>query len=312
VAALAEGLWERSGRVQLDGVLRFDPASLARLMTLTGPVSVPGLKAPLEAANVEQFLLRRQYTDFPDPNPKERREVLDTVASTTFERLETADLPAPRHLVDLFEGAVQQGHLQVALDGRTPSALMDRIGLGGRFEPPASDGVMVTTVNGLGNKIDAFLSKRLTYSGLAGDGAVDADLVVQLENAAPATGLPDYVIGSFATPAPPPGTNKMSVFVYTVAPATGVEVDGRPAQVSTGRTADGWYVHQLVVTIPPGRSATVSMHVSGAVPRGPYSLQIEPGGGPVPDDVTVDLQVGGTPLQDHRRADRPAVLRVAR
>jgi hypothetical protein len=311
-AALAADLWRQSGRVAVDGVLRFDPASLARLMRLTGPIDIPGLTAPLDATNVEHFLLLGQYQDFPDPDPKARREVLDTVASTTFERLETADLPAPRHLVDLFEGVVQSGHLQVELDGRRASDLMDRLGLGGRFEPPASDGLMVTTVNGLGNKIDAFLSKRITYTGRAGDGTVDADLAVELTNRAPGSGLPEYVIGSFARPAPPPGTNRMSVFVYTAAPATDVQVDGQPVEVASGRTADGWYVHQLVVSIPSGRSATVSMHVAGDLVPGPYSLQIVPGGGPVDDDVTVDLRVRDGRVHAQRRIQRPAVLRVAR
>jgi hypothetical protein len=312
VAKLAGDLWEHSGRVQLDGVLRFDPSSLARLMVLTGPVPIPGLSAPLGAANVERFLLLDQYTSFPDPNPSARREVLDTVASTTFERLEVADLPAPRHLVDLFEPAVQGGHLQVALDGKAPSALMDRLGLDGRFEPPASDGLMVTTVNGLGNKIDAFVSKRLTYTGKVDDGRVDADLSVEITNAAPARGLPDYVIGSFSKPAPPTGTNTMSVFVYTGTPADRVQVDGKAVEVSTGRTADGWFVHQLVVTIPPGGTSTVSLHLAGELPPGPYSLRLEPGGGPSQDDVTVDIAADKKPVVSQRRLGETTLLTVAR
>jgi hypothetical protein len=308
VARLAADLWEQSGRVEVDGVLRFDPSSLASLMAFTGPVSVPGLPAPLTSGNVEQFLLLGQYTDFPDPNPKERREVLDTVASATFERLETADLPAPRHLVDLFGPVVQEGHLQIALEGRTPMALMDRFGLSGRFVPPSSDGLMVTTVNGLGNKIDAFLSKRIRYTGRADDGSVDAELEIELTNGAPASGLPDYVIGSFAQPAPPKGTNAMSVFIYTATPGTDVEVDGKPAQVTSGRTADGWYVHQLTTSIPAGSSAMVTMRVRGDLRPGPYTLQIEPGGGPGPDDVTVDLALGDRRLELHQKAERPALL----
>jgi hypothetical protein len=189
---------------------------------------------------------------------------------------------------------------------------MDRLGLDGRFEPPASDGLMVTTVNGLGNKIDAFVSKRLTYTGKVDDGRVDADLSVEITNAAPARGLPDYGIGSFSKPAPPTGTNTMSVFVYTGTPADRVQVDGKAVEVSTGRTADGWFVHQLVVTIPPGGTSTVSLHLAGELPPGPYSLRLEPGGGPSQDDVTVDIAADKKPVVSQRRLGETTLLTVAR
>jgi hypothetical protein len=188
---------------------------------------------------------------------------------------------------------------------------MQRLGLSGGFDRPESDGLMVTTVNGLGNKIDAFLSKRITYTGTASDGKVDADLQVDLTNAAPASGLPDYVIGSFVQPGPPRGTNKMSVFVYTAVPAREVAVDGKPVEVSTGRTAGGWYVHQLVVSVPAGKTATITLHVEGELAPGPYSLRVEPGGGAIPDDVTVDIAVGAKRLESGGTAVRPALL-VAR
>ena len=47
---------------------------------------------------------------------------------------------------------------------------------------------------------------------------VDATLEVTLGNEAPASGLPDYVIGSFSQPPPPKGTNRMTLLVYTAVP----------------------------------------------------------------------------------------------
>jgi hypothetical protein len=132
--------------------------------------------------------------------------------------------------------------------------------------------------------------------------------VVDLTNKAPASGLPDYVIGSFAQPAPPKGTNRTSVFVYTAVPIRDAQLDGKKVQVTSGRTAGGWYVHQLVASIPPGRTVSLRMHLAGPLPAGPYSLQIEPGGGPVPDDVTVEVTVDGRRIRSRRSAVEAALV----
>lgn len=306
VARLLTEMWEESGRAPLDGVLRFDPASLASLMSFTGPVAVEGRDDPLTAENVERFLLVGQYVQYPDDQAP-RRELLDTVATTTFERLETADLPAPRQLVDLFAPLVRQGHLQIATRDATAQGLLDRVGIDGRLAPPAVDGLLVTTVNGLGNKIDSLLQKSIRYEGAVRDGRVEATLSVELVNAAPSSGLPRYVIGSFARPAPAPGTNRTTVFVYTGVPASEILLDGRPVESVSSQT-NGWWIHQLVVEIPPGGSKTIDVRLDGELPDDRYHLEVEPSGGTRPDVVEVDLQVDGRRLVWTGRPEAPLTL----
>src|SRR5205807_3465323 len=102
------------------GVLRFDPAALGALVALTGPVTVDSVPQPLTSANLEQFLVFGQYVQFPNAVAP-RREVLQTVSDVTFERLQGANLPQPRALIEGFSPLVRAGHMEMVSfdpDGR--------------------------------------------------------------------------------------------------------------------------------------------------------------------------------------------------
>lgn len=300
-------MWAQSGRAPVDGVLRFDPRSLAPLLQFTGPVEVDGLDEPLTSANLVEYLLVGQYQQYQDA-AEPRREVLDEVADVTFERLEISNLPKPRELFDHFAPLVRSGDLQAVAFDEAVADLLGEVRMDGRLDAPASDGFLVTTVNGLGNKIDSFLFTHLAYEGTVSGGRLDATLTIRLDNAAPAAGLPDYVIGSFRSPGPPRGTNRLMLLVSTAARIDGARLDGRPVPVRSGHSG-GWYLHELQVEIPPGGSRTVELDVAGDLPEGPYQLLIEPGGGSEPDQVEVDLTVDGRSLTHQGRSEHRSVLR---
>ena len=156
----AEG-WAQSGRKPVDGVMRFDPSSLARAAPHGPCPGGRGGRAP-HGENLEQFLLVDQYVQYSDEQAP-RREVLDEVAETTFERLETAELPPPSGLVDLFAPLVREGHLQIVISTRTSRRSTARPQR--RVRRARSDCLVVTTVNSGGNKIDTFLDRSITYRG---------------------------------------------------------------------------------------------------------------------------------------------------
>jgi hypothetical protein len=294
VAEAAARIWASTGRAPVDGVVRFDPQSLAQLMRITGPVAMPTVRGPLNADNLVQFVNFDQYLQFSNDNAA-RREVLDTVAETTFERLETASLPNPRKLADLFGPLVRDGHLQVETFDHLGRVLFRNTGLDGAFDAPAGDTLLVTNVNSTGNKIDSFLRRSVDYEATVdGDGDLDGTVTITLRNDAPASGLPTYVIGSATVPPLPRGTNRTTLLVYTSVPVARAELDGRPVRMRTDRTAGRW-LQQQVVEIAPGREARLVLHLRGEVPRdaGTYHLELLPSGGVRPDAVTVDVALAG-------------------
>lgn len=290
VAELAAAQWVAYGRAPVDGVLRFDPAALAALLSFTGPVAVDGVPEPLTAQNLVEFLTLGQYVQFPDEQSP-RREVLETVSEVVFERLEAGDLPSPRVLADVFGPVVRAQHLHAAAFEPTEEAFFaDEVGMGGALLPPTSDSLLVTNLNSTGNKIDAFLRRAVRYEATVDGGDLRAALTVDLENTAPAGGLPFYVLGSFTDPPLPPGTNRTTLLVYTSVPATSVAVDGVPARFTQAATGGRW-LQSLGVELPPGARRTIEVQLEGPLPgEGPYRLELVPGGSRTADPhlVTVD------------------------
>ena len=291
VAGLAAELWRQSGREPVDGVLRFDPASLAPLLAFTGPISVPGVAEPLTAANLEQYLVFDQYVQFANENAP-RREVLETVSEEVLRRLQSSDLPEPRVLVDLFKPLLDGGHLGAVAFDDAGGGFLELVGLTSDFRPPPSDGLAVANVNISGNKIDTFLTRTVRYDARVADGRLSGTLAVELRNAAPAQDLPTYVIGSATDPPLPLGTNRTTLQVFTAVPATEILLDGRPVRARSERSG-GRFVHQIVVELPPGGAATVELRLGGPLPDAEYSLVLEPGGGAVPDEYSVAVDVEG-------------------
>jgi hypothetical protein len=293
VASVAAKLWTSSGRAPVDGVLRFDPAALAGLMAFTGPVTVPSVPEPLTALNLEQFLVFGQYVQFPT-EVAPRREVLQTVADVTFERLITANLPSPRSLIDAFAPLVHGGHLDVASFDRGAAPLLDQADVDGRLDPPGDDGLMVSNINTTANKIDAFLTKSVTYDARVADGTLEGSVSVALTNHAPASGLPAYVIGSATKPPLPKGTNRMTLLVYTAVQGDEVLVDGQPVAAAPALRTGGWWLHQVTLDLPAGATRTVRIGLAGRLPDpdGPYRLHLASGGGTTPDQLTVRVQSG--------------------
>jgi hypothetical protein len=293
VASVTSTLWAASGRAPVDGVLRFDPAALASLVAFTGPVTVSSVPQPLTALNLEQFLVFGQYVQFPT-EVAPRREVLQTVADVTFERLVTANLPSPRTLIDVFAPLVHAGHLDVVSFDRGAAPLLDQADLDGTFDAPDDDGLMVSNINTTANKIDSFLTKSVTYDAHTSQGTLDGSVSVALTNHAPSSGLPSYVIGSATKPPLPSGTNRMTLLVYTGVEGDQVLVDGQPVAAPPALRTGGWWLHQVTLDLPAGATRTVRFELHGRLPDpgGPYRLRLQPGGGSTPDQYTVGVQAG--------------------
>ena len=270
----------------VDGAVYADPAALAGMLELTGPVNVPGIDMTLDASNVEQFLLVDQYVAF-DDDARERKDLLGDVADATFDALTSRPLPGITTLTDVLGPLVNAGHLKVSVFDPAPEAFLERIGLSGRWSiTPGSDYLSIRSADLDSNKIDSFLFRDFdVVTVLAPDtGTQRSTITATLRNDAPAGGLPDYIIGNGDSR--PPGTNPHLLTVHTPLALDSVTIDG----VRTGSTREREFdgpVYSVFVEIPPGSTRTVTMELSGAVPSWPYRLEILPQATANPDRMTV-------------------------
>jgi hypothetical protein len=292
VQAAAE-LYPQSGGQPIDGVLSVDPAGLASVMRYTGPIAAAGLPEPLTAENAERYLLFDQYVQFQDDND-ERVDMLETVARTTFDRLTFADLPGPRDVTEHIDKAFDGGHIQFATVDPASATVLHEWGLTGALTPveAGADSVTVTTANAAGNKIDLFLQRRERYDVTwdPATGAVTGTLRLTLENAAPASGLPTYVIGNpIGLPA---GTNRSFVSIYSPFALEAARLGGQPVALQSEVEA-GRNVYSAFVDIPAGGKVELELDLSGTIqgPRYRLDLPVQPFANP--DEMAVSVEVAG-------------------
>jgi len=288
VAQVMAELYPQAGGQPLDGVVAIDPAGLAALLRFTGPIRLPGTDIRLSADNAERFLLRDQYSSFGDD--PERRDALELAGRETFERLVTGDLPAPRRLGAELGPLAEGRHLLAHGFDPGAQALLERLGVAGAASAPAGDGFMLVSQNKGNNKIDVFLHREVDYrvDFDPATGEVEATATITLHNDAPASGLPDAVIGS-NDQGLPPGTNAMFFSFYTPHGLRGATLDGVPFGLETQREL-GYRVYSRFIEIPPGGQRVIELDLAGRLePGATYELEVVPQPVPDADRVTVRL-----------------------
>jgi hypothetical protein len=295
-AVAAEVYANAPGGAPIDGVIYADPAALAALLRLTGPVDVPGVDEPLTADNAEQYLLLDQYVEFGDRGGnEERREVLGEVAQAVFDALTTRPLPGIRELSDVLGPAVAQGHLRLAsVAGDDERAFLDGVGISGAWNPtPGADLVSVRSANRGQSKIDYWLRRSIDVDAAYDprSGSVTSTVTVTLRNEAPARGFPDYMIGNELDM--PVGTNSQQLTLYTPLTVNGITIDGQPGGARSRLELD---VHAYIVRadIPPGAQTTITFQLVGAIDPGPdYRLDVLPQPLVTPDTFSVKVRAAG-------------------
>ena len=280
VAEVISELYENGTGREVDGVLAIDPTGLAGLLRVTGPVDVPSLGRQLTADNVVDFLQREQYLLFGAGENEERADLLGEVARTTFDSFASSGDTDPVDLVQNLAPAVSAGHFLAWSADFGEQQLFTAIGASGSFARQGlRDGLAVTNLNVSANKIDAFLTRTVSYHAVVDEesGAVTGTVDVTLTNDAPTDGLPAYVIGNSV--GLPPGYNQTYLTLYTAGDVTGTTVDGAAAEPALGSELGWTYAEQRLI-VPPGSSMTASYEVVGAVdPSAPVRVA-----GPRPAD----------------------------
>ena len=292
---MAELYPQSSGR-PVDGVIAVDPVGLAALMRFTGPIEVPGVAEPLTADTAADFLLRDQYLAFDDN--AERIDTLETLARATFEGLTAGSLPGPGTVADALAPAVRAGHIHAYGVDPAHQALFTDIGLDGALPEVSGDSLAVVANNAVGNKVDLFLDRDITYEARWNPttGALSSTATVTLTNNAPSTGLPGYVIGS-PLPAdirPTPGTNRTYLSIYSPWTLDGAMLDGGPVTLQR-QSERGRYAYSLYLDIPPeGGSRTITLELSGDIgPEAAYQLDVATQPLVEPDQLALTVDVAG-------------------
>ncbi len=258
VAETAQILFPQSGGAAVDGVIVMDPYVVQALMAYTGPIEVPELDTTVRPEEAARFILVEQYlTAFRDGDSNQanagRIDALDALGSEVISRLLSGALPDPPSLVDDLAPLVAERRLLFWTADSAEQDLLDRLELLGSLPPldPTDGGFSVSVTNAGGSKIDAFLERSVDVrvEDAGGQRMLIAD--VSLTNTAPASGLPDFVIGNSV--GLPSGWSRLYVSLYGPGSVESMRQDGEPMSTSPGTEA-GWSTYSRYVDIAPGQT----------------------------------------------------------
>lgn len=261
VASVAAEMYPQLAGHAVDGVVAVDPFVLGELLGYTGPIPLSTVDFTIDATNAAPYILIDQYRA---ANHTDRIDALAEAAESTVRALLDGTIPGPNTLARDLGPYAADRRLAVWMADPDERSLMGRVGL--LDEIPALDGAngwAVTVTNAGGSKIDTFLQRQFGFAtSTAGDGVTTSTLTATLINGAPASGLPDYVIGNVI--GMPTGTSRLYVSFYSAAPLQSATLDGQPVQFD-GSTEAGWHVYSGYVTLPSGTGATFQLTFSGNV-----------------------------------------------
>jgi hypothetical protein len=222
---------------------------------------------PITTTNVAQIMQHDVYIAI--PNRAARDVFFGSVVRTAFQRLVSRVIALHAHDVGAFDGAVQGGHFRMYSSDPNDELMFRVVGLAGNVDRArgAGDAVSVVSENATGNKEDWYLTKKFRYSADldARSGTARTTLDVVVANAAPSSGLPDYVIGG-KVPGLPRGTNRQ-IFMVVRSGRDALqrfEVNGRRRDV-LGAAEGDLHAYRTGIEVPP-RGET-SVRVISTVPQ---------------------------------------------
>jgi hypothetical protein len=303
-ARMATEMWGLAGRGAVDGAVAVDVAGLELLLSVLGPVEVPGTDGgpPLvvSAENVRSELLLEQYRGLSAADPQansERRELLGQVATAAFTAFNTRQVSAAR-LLQAIEDAGRGRHLLLWSSDPVQQQAWEALGASGTMP---EDSMLLSVLNRNGTKLDQFLDVRADLTARAEGDLLKVEVLVGIRNLAP-PGLPSYVAGPF------PNTDYRAGEYYGIvalsvpgaagnfsAPGGGLDVSGPDGDTGV-LTSD--------VRLPPGERA--ELRFAFDLPLGASEVDVLPSarvppvtwtvpGDSWPDDLprTVDLSTLG-------------------
>lgn len=171
--------WENLRQPQVDGIIAIDVITLQDLLTVFGPVTLPGTDEQLTKDNAVRRLTEFVEFDRASYGKLAKAEALIPMVKSMLKKIETVSTDQLKPLLGVLTDLASEKHIQLyATEPSAQSAIVE-LGIGGAIAPPtdttdllvASNAVVCTTKTNLG------VSKRLDYTvTLAADGSATTRL----------------------------------------------------------------------------------------------------------------------------------------
>jgi hypothetical protein len=272
----------------VNGVIGLDVVALQGLLTLTGPVSVPGIPEPVTAQNAAYVLLDQLYQGLPQGSPQApRNEDLAAVTSAAFHQLQTqpVDLVA---LARTLATETSERHLQLWDENAEYEKTITEVGASGSVATMDPDRTFhVAVENATATKLDYFVDVAISDTVyVLPNGSALVNTAVTLTNHAPVGQPPDYQLGPDGFNSTVTGEYVGRVLLWSPRGST---------QVGGGTPESGLVVREDDIPVYPGKTAIAqfSTTIPHAMEHGKLSLVFVPQPRLSPEDLTIHVTTSG-------------------
>ena len=180
----------------VDGVIAVDVPGLVPLLSVVGPVNIPGVKTPVTAGNASSLILHDLYEQFPAEAEATRQTRLADLATEVINRLHHGSFDVVGLGRDLSQ-RVAGGHLRLWSANATEERTFERVGLGGG--PAVTDPgrtFHVAVENRTATKLDYYVVPTVREAvEVTKQGTAIVRTTVVIDNRAPVGAKPSYQLG---------------------------------------------------------------------------------------------------------------------
>jgi hypothetical protein len=271
----------------VSGVIAVDPATIAAMLSVTGPVTAAGYT--IDASNVEQFFTVDIYAKIADNT---ERDVVSMQLVSAVLAAFLAAQPDPVALIEALKEPVAGGHLLVWSAEPDEQAWLASTGVGGELPDSAGSVVAVAFNNAAANKLDAFVQTEVDYAPgrCVTKPLQSSSLSVRVRNDTPASLTdPSGIYGRLDDPAAPAGSTNMLVHIYAPLGANflSATIDGKDAPLYLGeeRNRPVWWTY---LPVERGQERVIDVQFEE-----PMVLGVEPR--VIPQSMVMDQMIRVTP-----------------
>jgi hypothetical protein len=270
----------------VDGVLAMDVPTVASLVKLTGPLTVPGVSGTLTAGNLSDVLLHQFYEGFAPNQQNARHDELSAVAKGVVNKLSSENVDLAQ-IADALSHDVAGRHLIVWDDVPSYQATVTKFGASGAID--ASDPSRtfhVAVENATATKLDYYITTAIVQKiHLQSDNTAVIDTTVTLDNHVPAGSKPSLQIGPDMVHSFTAGQYVGNVYLWE--PST--------SKPGSSVVESGLRVTPTSVSVLPAQHASVSFQtvIPNAVRNGRLTFSYVPQPRLAPETVSVTVQPQG-------------------
>jgi hypothetical protein len=281
--ATAAAMFKKATGITVDDVVALDVPTMAALVGVTGPLTIPGIPEQLTSANFATVVLHDLYAQYPAGTQVPRKTELNDIATVLLQRIRSDRRDQLKFLRSL---AAQIPGRHLLLWSSTPSVetAIVHLGASGKVDTVLPRRTFHLAVeSAVAAKMDYYISIHEDYKvSILSGGDAWVETTVTLRNNAPAGQPPSYQLGPDGINSHVPGEYVSNIFLWSPA----------GSQVVGGVNESGLKLSAVSTEVLPQRSTSVTFwtYLPLAVVGGNLVLHFVPQPTLVPAQVAVSVQ----------------------